>query len=48
MFPMEYPWLLGGDDRYNPVAVEGTLKAIGQALAMVGDASVGLLKQLSD
>jgi len=33
VFPKEYPWLLGGDDRYNPVAVEGTLKAIGQALA---------------
>jgi neutral ceramidase len=33
VFPKEYPWLLGGDDRYNPRALEGTLKAIGQALA---------------
>ncbi len=32
LFPKEHPWLLGGDDRYNPVAVAGTLKAIGQAL----------------
>lgn len=33
LFPKEYPWLLGGDDRYNPVALEGTLRAIGQASA---------------
>lgn len=33
LFPKEYPWLLGGDDRYNPVALEGVLQAVGKALA---------------
>ncbi len=32
LFPSEYPWLLGGDDRYNPIAFDGVLAAIGQAL----------------
>lgn len=32
LFPADHPWLMGGDDRYNPVAVEGVLKAIGRAL----------------
>lgn len=32
LFPKEYPWLLGGDDRYNPVCVDGVLQAIGKAM----------------
>ncbi|MEI7437327.1 MAG: hypothetical protein WCL16_11055 [bacterium] len=40
MFPREYPWLLGGDDRYNPVCVEGVLQAIGKALASLQPATV--------
>ncbi|NQU12431.1 hypothetical protein HQ590_16670 [bacterium] len=34
-FPPQYPWLLGGDDRYNPVAVNGALTALEQALATI-------------
>ena len=33
LFPKDCPWLLGGDDRYNAVAVERVLKAIGEAAA---------------
>ncbi len=33
LFPPEHPWLLGGDDRYNPVALEGVMQAVGKALA---------------
>ncbi len=32
LFPKEHPWLLGGDDRYNPVCIEGAVQAIGQAV----------------
>ncbi|MDP6775551.1 MAG: hypothetical protein QGI83_02170 [Candidatus Latescibacteria bacterium] len=32
LFPADHPWLRGGDERYNEPAVEGTLKAIGDAL----------------
>ncbi len=39
-FPKEYPWLKGGDERYNTVAVEGTLKAIELALAAVQPATL--------
>lgn len=31
LFPKEHPWLLGGDDRYNPVVLAGALKAIEKA-----------------
>jgi len=40
LFPKEYPWLLGGDDRYNPVAVAGALKAIEKANASLQPARV--------
>jgi hypothetical protein len=33
LFPREHPWLLGGDDRYNPVVVAGVLKAVDGAMA---------------
>jgi hypothetical protein len=33
LFPPEYPWLRGGDERYNPVAVAGCLAAVDAALA---------------
>lgn len=39
-FPKEYPWLLGGDERYNPGFVEGVLQAIGKAVAALQPATV--------
>jgi len=39
-FPREYPWLIGGDDRYTPVAIEGTLTAIEGALAALQPATL--------
>lgn len=39
-FPKEYPWLKGGDERYNPVVVEGSLKAIELALAAMQPATL--------
>lgn len=33
LFPPEYPWLRGGDDRYNPVALEGCIAAARTAMA---------------
>ena len=41
-FPREYPWLLGGDERYNPVAVQGALKAIGQAMGALQPARLNV------
>lgn len=32
IFPEKYPWLRGGDERYNEPAVAGTIDAIGKAL----------------
>ncbi|MCE9616084.1 MAG: hypothetical protein K8T26_17570 [Lentisphaerae bacterium] len=32
LFPKEQPWLLGGDDRYTPVCINGAVEAIGLAL----------------
>jgi hypothetical protein len=31
-FPPEYPWLMGGDDRYNEPTVASCIEAIGQAV----------------
>jgi hypothetical protein len=31
LFPPEYPWLRGGDDRYNPVALAGCVTAAKEA-----------------
>ncbi len=39
-FPKAYPWLLGGDDRYHPVCVEGALQAIGKAVASLQPVTV--------
>jgi hypothetical protein len=33
VFPKEHPWLLGGDDRYNPVCVRGVVEAVCAAVA---------------
>ena len=43
LFPPEYPWLRGGDDRYNGPAVEATLAAVGRAVESLQpvSASVG-------
>jgi len=32
-FPAEYPWIMGGDDRYNAPTIEKCVDAIGLALA---------------
>jgi hypothetical protein len=32
LFPPEYPWLRGGDDRYNPFCAEQCLNAVKEAL----------------
>ena len=40
LFPSEYPWLRGGDERYNEPAVEGTLSAVGKAIESLQPASV--------
>jgi neutral ceramidase len=40
LFPKEYPWLLGGDERYNAVCVDGALSAIGNAVAGLRPATV--------
>ena len=32
IFPDKYPWLRGGDERYNEPAVSGTVEAIGKAI----------------
>lgn len=39
-FPREYPWLLGGDDRYNQPCVDGILQAIGKAVAALTPVTV--------
>ena len=39
-FPREYPWLLGGDEAYNALCVDGALSAIGRAVASLRPASV--------
>lgn len=31
----KYPWLLGGDDRYHQFCLDGALKAIGEAVAVM-------------
>jgi len=33
LMPREYPWLRGGDDRYNEPAVAGMIEAVAQAAA---------------
>lgn len=40
LFPKAYPWLLGGDERYNPVCIEGVMTAIGKAVAALQPATV--------
>ncbi len=40
LFPREYPWLLGGDERYNPVCVSGALAAIDKAVAALEPATL--------
>ena len=40
LFPKDCPWLLGGDERYNPVFIEGVLQAIGKALGSLQPATV--------
>lgn len=39
-FPPEYPWLMGGDDRYNEPTVAACIEAIGQALANLEPATL--------
>ena len=39
-FPGEYPWLLGGDARYNAVCVDGAVQAIGAACAALRPAVI--------
>ena len=40
LFPREYPWLLGGDDRYNMVCIDGVMDAIGKAIADIQPVTV--------
>ena len=40
LFPKDHPWLLGGDERYNAIFVEGVLQAIGKALNSLQSATV--------
>lgn len=39
-FPAEYPWLMGGDDRYNEPTVERCIEAIGNAIANLAPATL--------
>ncbi len=40
LFPKDHPWLLGGDDRYDPVCVEGAARAIALACERLQPARV--------
>ena len=42
LFPKEHPWLLGGDDRYNPVCVGGALQAVARAVENLQPAAVAV------
>lgn len=42
VFPRAYPWLLGGDDRYNPVAIAGAMQAIDKAMRALQPATVSI------
>ena len=35
-FPAEYPWLMGGDDRYNEPTIQKCIEAIGMGGGEIG------------